>query len=73
MVCAIEKIEIDRETKEARYKVIGREEWNTELAKEELGTKGICGSGIIDIVPQLFLAGIIDRTGRFIKDLKTPR
>jgi len=70
---AIEKIEIDRETKEARYKVIGKEEWNTELKKEEIGAKGICGSGIIDIVPQLFLAGVIDRTGRFKTDLTTPR
>ncbi len=70
---AIEKIEIDRQTKEPRYKVIGREEWNTELDKSEIGAKGICGSGIIDIVPQLFLAGIVDRTGRFAKDLDTPR
>jgi uncharacterized 2Fe-2S/4Fe-4S cluster protein (DUF4445 family) len=68
---AIEKIVIDKETKEARFKVIGKEGWNTEL--EEVGAKGICGSGIIDIAPQLFLAGIIDRTGRFVKDLKSPR
>lgn len=68
---AIEKIEIDPETKEVRFKVIDKEGWNTEL--EEVGAKGICGSGIIDVVPQLFLAGIIDRTGRFKKDLKTPR
>jgi uncharacterized 2Fe-2S/4Fe-4S cluster protein (DUF4445 family)/NADPH-dependent glutamate synthase beta subunit-like oxidoreductase len=68
---AIEKIVIDKETKEVRYKVIDREEWNTEM--EEIGAKGICGSGIIDVVPQLFLAGIIDRTGRFKKDLNTPR
>ena len=34
--------------------------------------KGICGSGIIDVVPQLFLAGIIDKTGRFKKKLETP-
>lgn len=68
---AIEKIEIDPETKEVRFKVIDKEGWNTEL--EEVGAKGICGSGIIDIVPQLFLAGIIDRTGRFNKNLKTPR
>lgn len=68
---AIEKILIDPETKEVRYKVIDREGWNTEL--EGVGAKGICGSGIIDVVPQLFLAGIIDRTGRFKKDLKTPR
>jgi uncharacterized 2Fe-2S/4Fe-4S cluster protein (DUF4445 family)/NADPH-dependent glutamate synthase beta subunit-like oxidoreductase len=68
---AIEKIVIDRETKEVRYKVIDQEGWNTEL--QEVGAKGICGSGIIDVVPQLFLAGIIDKTGRFQKDLKTHR
>jgi uncharacterized 2Fe-2S/4Fe-4S cluster protein (DUF4445 family)/NADPH-dependent glutamate synthase beta subunit-like oxidoreductase len=68
---AIEKVVIDPETKEVRFKVIDKEGWNTEL--EEIGAKGICGSGIIDVVPQLFLAGIIDRTGRFKKDLDTPR
>jgi len=68
---AIEKIEIDKDTKEARFKVIGKEGWNTELDNVE--AKGICGSGIIDVVPQLFLAGIIDKTGRFKKDLDTTR
>ncbi len=68
---AIEKIEIDPETKEVRYKVIGNEAWNTD--EENLGTKGMCGSAIIDIVPQLFLAGIIDRTGRFKKEFDYPR
>lgn len=68
---AIERIEIDPETKEVRYKVIGKDKWNTEL--KEVGAKGICGSGIIDGVSQLFLAGIIDKTGRFKMDIKTPR
>ena len=68
---AIEKIVIDKETKEVRFKVIDHEEWNTEI--QDIGAKGICGSGIIDVVPQLFLAGIIDRTGRFSKDLQHPR
>jgi len=68
---AIEKIEIDKDTKEVRFKVIGKEDWNTDL--EEVAAKGICGSGIIDVVPQMFMAGIIDYTGRFNKDLKTPR
>jgi uncharacterized 2Fe-2S/4Fe-4S cluster protein (DUF4445 family)/NADPH-dependent glutamate synthase beta subunit-like oxidoreductase len=68
---AIEKIEIDPETKEVHYKVIGKEGRNTAL--EDVGAKGICGSGIIDVVPQLLLAGIIDWTGRFNKNLKTPR
>lgn len=68
---AIEKIVIDRETKEVRFKVIDKEGWSTEL--QDTGAKGICGSGIIDAIPQLFLAGIIDRTGRFNRNLKTPR
>jgi len=68
---AIEKIVIDGETKEVRFKVIDKEGWSTEL--EDVGAKGICGSGIIDVVPQLFLAGIIDWTGRFNRNLKTPR
>jgi uncharacterized 2Fe-2S/4Fe-4S cluster protein (DUF4445 family) len=68
---AIEKLEIDRNSKDVRFKVIGKEGWNTEI--EDIGAKGICGSGIIDIAPQLFLAGIIDKTGRFQKDLDTPR
>ncbi len=68
---AIEKIEIDKDTKEVRFKVIGREEWHTEL--EDAEARGICGSAIIDVLPQLFLAGIIDKTGRFNKKIETPR
>ncbi len=68
---AIEKLEIDKETLEVRFKVIGEERWNTE--SEDVKAKGICGSGIIDAIPQLFLAGIIDRTGRFQKDVPNPR
>ena len=67
----IEKIEIDKDTKEVRFKVIGNEGWNTDL--EDVRAKGICGSGIVDAVPQMFMAGIIDHTGRFNKDLKSPR
>jgi uncharacterized 2Fe-2S/4Fe-4S cluster protein (DUF4445 family) len=68
---AIEKTEIDRETGEVRFKVIGKEDWNTDLT--DVGAKGICGSGIIDAVAQMFLAGIIDHTGRFNRGLKNPR
>ena len=68
---SIEKIEIDKDTKEVRFKVINKEGWNTDL--DDVGAKGICGSGVIDVIPQLFIAGIIDHTGRFNKDLKTPR
>ena len=69
---AIEKIAIDRDSCEVRFKVIGNDAWNTDM-KEAAGAKGICGSGIIDVVPQLFIAGIIDHTGRFNKDLQNPR
>jgi len=68
---AIEKIVIDKATGEVYFKVIGREEWNTE--EKNLAAKGICGSAIIDVVPQLFQAGLIDRTGLFVQGIKSPR
>ena len=70
---AIEKIYINPETKEPRYKVIGKDKWNDEMPPEEIGTKGICGSGIIDGVAELFKSGIIDKTGKFNKDQNHPR
>ncbi|OGW45669.1 MAG: ferredoxin [Nitrospirae bacterium GWC2_57_9] len=68
---AIEKVEIDPETKEARYKVIGRTDWS--VPHQQMQTKGLCGSGIIQIVAEMFKAGIIDKSGRFVMDLGTPR
>jgi uncharacterized 2Fe-2S/4Fe-4S cluster protein (DUF4445 family) len=68
---AIEKVKIDPETREVFFKVIGKEEWNTEL--EDVNAKGICGSGIIDAVGNMFGGGIIQRNGRFNTDLDTPR
>ena len=70
---AIEKVEIDPGTKDVRFKVIDEDKWNTEMVPEEVGAKGLCGSGIIDAIPQLFLAGIIDKTGRFKADESNPR
>jgi uncharacterized 2Fe-2S/4Fe-4S cluster protein (DUF4445 family) len=68
---AIETVKIDPATKEPLYKVIGKADWHTHL--EKVNAKGICGSGIIEIVAEMFKAGIIDKTGRFAKDLGTPR
>ena len=48
---AIERVEIDPETKEPRYKVIGEDKWYPEL--KVTGAQGICGSGIIDVVAEL--------------------
>ncbi|GAB4256465.1 ASKHA domain-containing protein [Thermincola ferriacetica] len=68
---AIEGIKIDPETLECTYKVIGDEKWHGRGSKG--GAKGICGSGIIDMVAEVFKAGIIDKTGRINKKLETDR
>ena len=70
---AIEKIYINPETKEPRYRVIGKDKWSDEMRPEEIGAKGICGSGIIDGVAELFKSGIIGKSGRFNKDIDSPR
>ncbi len=65
---AIDRVRIDRETLEPRFHVIGCELWSDEPgfeeAIEETGITGICGTGIIEAVAELFLAGIIDQEGR---------
>ncbi len=68
---AIEKLKIDPETGEVQFKVIGNEHWNTEV--NNINARGICGSGIFDAAAQMFLAGIIDKGGRFNSSLKSPR
>ena len=56
---AIEACTIDKETMEPTYKVVG-----------EPGTKpvGLCGSGIIDVISELFSAGIINPKGKFVRE-----
>jgi uncharacterized 2Fe-2S/4Fe-4S cluster protein (DUF4445 family) len=56
---AIERVEIDAQTLEPRYKIIGEENWNQGKAK------GICGSAIIDAVAEIFRVGIVDARGKF--------
>ncbi len=68
---AIEKIEIDPVSKEVRFKIIGNADWNTDSDSGE--AKGICGSGVIDAMAQMFRAGILQRNGRISTDLDTPR
>ncbi len=64
---AIERLTIDPETHDVDFKVIGRDPWRSYSKPEDMRTKGICGSGILDAVAQLFLAGIIDKSGAFGK------
>jgi uncharacterized 2Fe-2S/4Fe-4S cluster protein (DUF4445 family) len=68
---AIETVEIDPATKEPRYKVIGKADWHTHI--EKVNAKGLCGSAIIQVVAEMFKAGIVDKSGRFVMDLGTPR
>ncbi len=64
---AIERIRIDRETLDPVYRVIGSELWSNEEgfaeAIKSTGITGICGSGIIEIIAEMFLAGIVDVDG----------
>jgi len=68
---AIEKVRIEPVTLEVSYLTTGQESWCTETGKT--GARGICGSGIIDLVAEMFKAGIIDNTGRFNMGLNSPR
>ncbi len=64
---AIERIEIDPITKEPRFRVIGCDLWSDEEGFEAqtaaTGITGICGSGIIEAVAEMRLAGIVDGPG----------
>ncbi|MCZ8102199.1 MAG: ASKHA domain-containing protein [Burkholderiales bacterium] len=64
---AIERVRIDRDTLEPRFKVIGCDLWSDEPGFAEAtaatGVTGICGSGIIEIIAEMYLAGIISQDG----------
>ena len=52
------------------YKVIGRDAWKNYSKPEEMKTKGICGSGILDVLAELYSSGVIAKSGRFSKNQK---
>ncbi len=64
---AIERVEIDTVTKLPRFKVIGSDLWSDDpnFAEEtaSTGVTGICGSGIIEMVAEMRMAGIVDAPG----------
>ena len=65
---AIERVRIDKETLEPKFKVIGCDLWSNDPEFEEQtkasGVTGICGSGIIEVVAEMFLAGVLDPDGK---------
>lgn len=64
---AIERVEIDLVTKEPRFRVIGSDIWSDDPAFGEVtaasGITGICGSGIIEAVAEMRMAGLVDGSG----------
>jgi len=71
---AIERVQIDRETLEPRFKVIGDERWSDEEGFDVEPT-GICGSGIIEVLAEMYLAGLLTTDGVIDGAMaeKTPR
>jgi uncharacterized 2Fe-2S/4Fe-4S cluster protein (DUF4445 family) len=76
---AIERVRIDRDTLEPRYRVVGGDAWSDDPAFEAglpaAGVTGVCGSGIIEVVAELFLSGVLDADGAIDGALvdRTPR
>ncbi|MBS0565171.1 MAG: DUF4445 domain-containing protein, partial [Proteobacteria bacterium] len=64
---AIERVEIDPVTKEPRFRVIGSDLWSDDpgfaAATAGTGITGICGSGIIEVVAEMRMAGLLDAGG----------
>ena len=75
---AVEAVRVDPITLRARVKVIGTEPWSDEpgfaVAVASSGVNGLCGSGIIDLLAEMFLAGILDADGTIRGDMaeRTP-
>jgi uncharacterized 2Fe-2S/4Fe-4S cluster protein (DUF4445 family) len=70
---AIERVTIDPQTHEVNFKVIGRDEWSQYSRPEEIKAKGICGSGVLDILAELYRCGIILKSGAFSKNQRSNR
>ena len=64
---AIEHVTIDPVSKTPRFQVIGSDLWSDEdgfdVAIATTGVTGICGSGIIELVAEMRMAGIVDGPG----------
>ena len=64
---AIERVRVDRDTLEPRFKVIGSDLWSDETGFDQSiadhGVTGICGSGIIEVIAEMVLSGICSSDG----------
>ncbi len=64
---AIERVRIDRDTFEPKFKIIGSDLWSDEEGFTEkivnIGVTGICGSGIIEALAEMLLSGLLTTDG----------
>jgi uncharacterized 2Fe-2S/4Fe-4S cluster protein (DUF4445 family) len=74
---AIERVRIEPGSLEPRIKVVGGDYWSDEDGfypeTEKTPVSGICGSGIIEAIAELFLAGVIDEDGVIVGDVESDR
>jgi len=70
---AIERIRIEPGTLDVRFKVIGLEGWHTDYPPEQVGARGICGSGIIEAAAEMLKAGVILANGNLDPQLANDR
>jgi uncharacterized 2Fe-2S/4Fe-4S cluster protein (DUF4445 family) len=72
---AIERVRIDPETLEPRVRVIGCDAWSDEPGFADVRVTGVCGSGIIEVIAELHLAGALTTDGTVDGSLaeRTPR
>lgn len=70
---AIERVRLDPFTLDVRFKVIGQDSWNHECPPEKIQARGICGSGVIEAVAEMFRAGVITANGNFKAPRSCPR
>ena len=65
---AIDRVRVDPQTLEPRFSVVGSKLWSDEegfaAALPSEGVTGLCGTGIIEVVAELFLAGVILHDGQ---------
>ena len=72
---AIERVRIDKQTLEPSFKIIGCSHWSNDkkFSLQDLpnGITGVCGSGIIELISELYLAEILDSNGVFRTDMSS--
>lgn len=62
---AIERVRVDAQTLDVNFKVIGSPQWSRAAERGSVQARGICGSGILEAVAELYYAGVLLPGGRF--------